>query len=128
MIEFDIKFKDVEFYEVEEGYHNELINELQKMDGLKYHFKCSSPKNSYQFASTLDNEIYRFLTSYGHSKLQPQFPQSPVRINYDLCLDIGGKTVVFEIEKANKEKVFIWLFKIPYLYGLWSEFICAFSP
>ncbi|OPX93693.1 MAG: hypothetical protein A4E53_00202 [Pelotomaculum sp. PtaB.Bin104] len=105
MIKFDMELRNIEFFVIEEGFQRELIYELQEMDGLKYKFICSSPTNSCQFDSTLDNEINKLLISNGHNKLLLQFSQSPVSIDYDFCLDIGGKTIVFEIEKANKEKV-----------------------
>lgn len=66
---------------------------------------CKSPKNSYQLDSTLDNDIRNKLLKAGGKEFAPNLSKSPVSIEYDFAVNIGGKNVVFEIEKANKEKI-----------------------
>jgi hypothetical protein len=105
VISFDLFLKGIDFFEIETGRNQELIKQLSGMEGLAFKLTCSSPRNSYQKDSSLDSDIKKYLLDNGNKLINPNFPQCPINIAYDFALRIGDKNVVFEIEKANKEKI-----------------------
>ncbi|MHB1151791.1 MAG: hypothetical protein ACYCWE_05820 [Eubacteriales bacterium] len=105
MISFDFSLGEIEFYEVKQSRDSDLINQLLCLEGIHYTLACKSPKNSYQLDSSLDNDIRNKLMKAGGKVFAPNLSQCPVNVTYDFALNISGNNTVFEIEKANKEKI-----------------------
>jgi hypothetical protein len=94
----DIRFHPAKFR------NGHLLEELGKLDGSTYKFVCSGASNSYQLKSTLDLAIQQTMISKGATRFTFQ-PACSVRIDSDFALSIGREKVVFEVEKANREKL-----------------------
>lgn len=105
MISFDLSLGEIEFYEVEPNRNSDLISQLLCLEGIPYTMTCKSPNNSYQLDSSLDDDIRNKLLKAGGKAFAPNLSKSPVNVAYDFALNISGQNIVFEIEKANKEKI-----------------------
>lgn len=105
MISFDLSIKDIEAFELEKGVNQQIVNLALALENLTYKLICNSPRNSYQKESTLDTNIRNYLQSFGNGIINPKIDHCPINITYDFALRIGNSNVVFEIEKANKEKI-----------------------
>lgn len=81
-----------------------LIASLRKLEGLEYRFRCRGPRNGYQLDSTFDIAAKAQLLGSGCQQIS-FVPNCHVSIDFDFVLDIHGDKIVFEIEKANKEKL-----------------------
>lgn len=88
-----------------------LRDEINMLEGVQYSLECISRKNSYQLISDFDQVIENNFINNG--AIQHSFiPSCNVSIEYDFSLEIGGSKVVFEIEKANKEKLLYDILKM----------------
>src|SRR6266404_6020303 len=81
-----------------------LLEALRHLEGTEYRFECRSPRNSCQFDSSFDIVAKRQLVASGCREIAFA-PLCPVSIDFDFVLDVNGDRIVFEIEKANKEKL-----------------------
>lgn len=103
MIKFDLEVREVTVKRLDDTIHQEVVNEIQKLENLEYQLTCKSPANKYQKDSDLDERIKIFLEK-NFTKIEPKIECSN-KIAFDIALEIHGKNIIFEIEKANKEKI-----------------------
>ncbi len=101
---FSFQMKDIEFFELDENENKQIINELHILEGLEYNIECKSPVNSYQKNPSLDENIKSFLNKE-YKKIKLSLTTCSVNIKYDFAFKIKNKNVIFEVEKANKEKM-----------------------
>ncbi len=85
---------------------DKVLTALRQLEGVEYTLACRSTSNSHQLNSDFDVVLKNRLVESGFSELSFA-PKCGPSIDFDFALDIQGDKVVFEIEKANKEKI-LW--------------------
>jgi hypothetical protein len=89
-----------------EGLRNVLVN----LGAMEFQAVCKSPENSYQLVPAFDKSFKARLADLGYKPFDFKLGDG-LKKEYDCAFTIGPSTVVFEIEKANWEKVFFDLLK-----------------
>ena len=100
---FQIKIGDVDFHP--QRYSSErLVTSLTGIRGLRYSFDCKGRNNSYQLNSSFDAAMNERLLAIGGRSFKFQ-PKCSTAIDFDFAVELNGEKCVFEVEKANKEKI-----------------------
>ena len=94
----------------ETSFNESIRNEILKTIPLEFSMVCNSDRNSHQLNSDFDQVFEKRLVSFGYLPFELSLP-ADFKKEHDLALKIGSIKVVFEIEKANWEKMFYDLFK-----------------
>jgi hypothetical protein len=81
-----------------------VLSTVGELVGVGYSLVCRTPRNNYQLDSTFDAAMKHQLVSRGAREVNLGRGWSG-NLDLDFALDFHGQTVVFEIEKANKEKL-----------------------
>jgi hypothetical protein len=100
---FPITIGEIRFHPESFSSHD-VLTALRGLAKLEYSLQCSGPANSYQLNSTFDAALKSHLVAAGGQEFGFK-PTCRVAIDCDFALAFGQAKVVFEIEKANKEKL-----------------------
>ena len=110
MLKFDLSIGNIEMFPTE--FPNESFRKkIHKLKNSHYSLTCKSPKNSYQLVSDFDEVICNQLISFGANSFQ-FFPNCNESIDFDFSLKLANTKAVFEVEKANKEKLLYDILKM----------------
>ena len=108
-ITFDFETTQLFFYP-EKIANSTIIAVLNGILPIHFTMACRSTKNSCELKSDFDEAIQQQLVSSGLKPFQIRLP-SGIEKKEDFGLEIESIKVIFEIEKANWEKIFYDLFK-----------------
>jgi len=100
---FEIEIDEIDFHPPFFS-NKQLVSSLSEIRGLSYSFDCRGPSNSYQLNSTFDAALNERLLAIGGRNFRFQ-PKCSRKIDFDFAVELNGDRCVFEVEKANKEKI-----------------------
>jgi hypothetical protein len=104
MLVFPFEIGDLEFFELNKGSSRRIIKQLAIFDKSPFLVKCVSRSNNFQKISTLDADLKRTFISNGYPEIKPVF-DCENNIDFDIAIKMKDDNVIFELEKANKEKI-----------------------
>jgi len=126
MLKFNLNIRNIEMYPDE--FTNEAFrNKIHELNDCHYSLTCKSSKNSYQLYSDFDEIISNQLISLGANQFQFS-PNCNESIDFDFSLEIANTKAVFEVEKANKEKLLYDLLKMHIYLGSGAEVAVLICP
>ena len=103
MLKFELSISNIQTFS--KKFSNRLLlEEITKLEGIGYSLTCFGASNNYQLISDFDDTIKENLLKFGAEEY-PFTPNCNESIDYDFSLSVSGSNAVFEIEKANKEKL-----------------------
>lgn len=104
-----------------------IIAALNGVLPIQFKMACSSTKNSCELKSDFDEAIQKRLVSAGFKPFQIHLP-SGIEKKDDFGFEIESIKIVFEIEKANWEKIFYDLFKAHIYLRSGADFFVLMLP
>ena len=125
-ITFD--FETTRFVFHPKSFNNHKVSEALKVT-LPFRFKmtCKNSKNSCALNSNFDEILQQKLVAAGFAPFKPDLT-SGLEKRSDFGFEIGGIKIVFEIEKANWEKIFYDIFKAHIYLKSGADFFVLMLP
>ena len=125
-IEFDFETTRLVFHP--ESFGNHAVSQALKITlPLRFKMTCKNSKNSCALNSNFDEMLQQRLVSAGFALFKPDLPPG-LEKRSDFGFEIGGIKIVFEIEKANWEKIFYDIFKAHIYLKSGADFFVLMLP